>query len=454
MRGTAEKSLMNRIEELWRRLEPTPKGRCLIGLSGGADSTALLVILVAFVPNEAVEAVHVNHGLRGSESDGDEEFVRKLCDEYHVPLHVYHPDLLGRRDENTAREARFRCFRECMAETGADYLMLAHHADDLAETFMMRLLRGAGPEGLGCMKAEDERNGIRIIRPMLNIRRQEIREALTERGIPWREDSSNTSTAYLRNDVRIRLMPLLEEMNAGASWHIAETARRIGAENEMLSAEAKRYLQAHAGFRWLDSQPMKEMVPAMRKRILRQWWRDNTPQMSERELNTEQTERLALLALAESGKINLPGGLFAEKGRQALHLTGFPRKMNPETPVKQARTDFGPFALLAGPSIGNPGNGRREQEVPSGWLDGCVIRNRKPGDRIVPFGMNGSRKLQDYLTDRGIDAPWRDDIPLLCRGNEVLLAGGVGAGNIPVWTGDTEHVRLTWIGEMPWEQKD
>ena len=440
---------MNRLEELRQQMDPLPEGRCLIGLSGGADSVALAMLAAG---RENTEAVHVNHGLRGAESDGDEAFVRELCEKIRLPLHVYRADLQGKRDENTAREARFRCFRECMAETGADYLALAHHADDLAETFMMRLIRGAGPEGLGCMKAADERDGIRMVRPMLRMRREEIREALRESHIPWREDSSNSSDAYLRNNVRMRLMPMLEEMNPGAAGRIAETARQMAAENGILAEAAEEFLQQHAGDRWLDYRALAGEKPAMQRRILRQWWRQNAPRMAEHELNAAQTERLAALATGEVGKINLPGGLHAEKDRQALHLTGFAETLPAEVPVLGEKTDFGPITLLAGTGRGNPGDGKREQEVPAGWADGCVIRTRQSGDRITPFGMAGSRKLQDYLTDRGIDAPWRDRIPLICRGNEVLLVAGVGAGSIPRWTGEKDWIRLTWQGDMPWER--
>ena len=453
MRRTAAEQ-MTRMEELRRKAAPMPAGRCLIGLSGGADSVALAVLLAGKGAPEGIrpEAVHVNHGLRGTESDGDEAFVREFCERLQIPLHVFHADLRGKRDENSAREARFRCFRECLAETGIRCLVLAHHADDLAETFMMRLLRGAGPEGLGCMRAEEEREGFRVLRPMLAIGRREIREALEEGGIPWREDSSNRDRTYLRNDIRARLMPLMEEMAAGAGERIAETARQISAENEMLSAEAERFLQAHAGKGWLDYRMLRKEAPGMQLRILRKWWWDNAPPMEEHTLNAGQTERLAALANAESGKINLPGGLHAEIGRQALHLTGTAEKALPETWVTGDETAFGEISLRVVPGRGNPGNGKREQEVPSGWLQGCVIRTRRPGDRISPFGMKGSRKLQDYLTDRGIDAAWRDEIPLLCRDSEVLMAAGVGTGNVPVWTENEAHVRIVWQGPMPWER--
>ena len=388
---------MAMMEKLRRKMDPLPTGRFLLGVSGGADSTALLVLLAGEGAPAGIrpEAVHINHGLRGAESDGDEAFVREMCERFHVPLHVYHPDLHGKKDENTARDARYQCFRECMAESGTEYLILAHHADDLAETFMMRLLRGAGPEGLGCMKAADEQDGIRILRPMLGIRRKEIREALQQSGIPWREDSSNSSAAYLRNSMRMKLMPLLEEMNAGAAGRIAQTARQIAAENSLLAGQAERFLKMYAGNRWLDYRALAEEPPAMQRRILRRWWRDNAPRMAEHELNAEQTECLAALAMGNTGKINLPGGLHAEKGKQALHLTGLAEEIPAEVPVRAGKTDFGSYTLVTAPGKGDPGDGKREQEVPAGWIDGCVIRTRRPGDRITPFGMTGSRKLQD-----------------------------------------------------------
>ena len=443
-----------RLEKLRQKMDPLPEGRCLAAVSGGADSVALMMLLCGgnISRNSRPEAVHVNHGLRGQESNDDEAFVRALCKAYDVRLHVYRPDLGGRKDENTAREARYRCFRQCMAETNADFLVLAHHADDLAETFMMRLLRGAGPEGLGCMKADDRRDGMRILRPMLKIQRAEIRDVLRESGIPWREDSSNTDPSYLRNDVRMRLMPLMEEMSPGCAGRIAAAAHRISAENELLSGEANRFLAQHAGERWLDYRELASIPAPMQHRILRQWWRNNAPPMEEHELNAEQTELLASAAAGGCRKVNLPGGLHAEKGRQALHLTGLPPREIPETPWHGKKTDFGLISLIAAAGGKNPGDGRLEQEVPAGFINGCTIRSRRPGDRITPFGMNGSRKLQDYLTDRGIDAAWRDEIPLLCRDSEVLLVCGVGAGRIPAWSKQADNIRLIWQGEIPWNR--
>ena len=134
-----------------------PRGRLLIGLSGGADSVALLHLLLD--AGAEVAAVHVNHGLRGAESDGDEAFVRNLCANLNVPLHVYRADPPENPGENWAREVRYGFFRRAMQETGADALVLAHHRDDQAETLLLHLMRGAGLTGLTGMAADTQRDG-------------------------------------------------------------------------------------------------------------------------------------------------------------------------------------------------------------------------------------------------------------------------------------------------------
>ena len=177
------------------------------------------------------------------------------------------------------------------------------------------------------------------------------------------------------------------------------------------------------------------------------------PDLEEHTLNARKTAELTALARSERGKINLPGGYYAEKGKTGMYLTGFPKKPPVEIPYipgSSGETVFGDVCLITEPSEGNPGNGITEQEVPEEFLAGCVIRTRREGDRIRPFGMEGSRKLQDYLTDRGIDEPLRDQIPLICRHNEVLLAAGVGAGAVPKWNAQKKNIRLKWEGKMPW----
>ena len=449
---TVNRECMEAICRLNGKTSPISEGRYLLGLSGGADSTALLLMLLPGLKEKRIllEAVHVNHGLRGAESDGDERFCKELCKRESVPIHIFRADLAGKTDEAAAREARYGIFRKLYSELKADALILAHHADDQAETFLMRLLRGAGPEGLECMKAEETVNGMRILRPMLRLRREEIREALKADGIAWREDSSNDDTAYLRNRIRQELMPALESISGSAAEKICRAAVLIAADNDVLDQEAREILDRALSGRQLNAEMLAEKPYALRSRVLRMWWNMNGPLLEEHGLSCEQTERLDGLVFTENGKINLPGGMHAVRSGRNLLLHGDETEPPAPVTVRETETMFGDFLLKETPSEGNPGDGKRSQEVPEGFTRGCVIRTRQPGDRIRPFGSAGSRKLQDYLTDRKIPEPYRNRIPLLCRDDEVLLVCGVGAGNIPRLDGRTPSVRLTWHGDMPW----
>ena len=446
---------MRATDRLRERLYPVEAGRYLIGLSGGADSVALLMMLLPDVREGRIiaEAVHINHGLRGAESDDDEEFCRQLCEREDIPLTVYRADLQGKTDEASARKARYDFFRERYKAFKADGLILAHHADDQAETFLMRLTRGAGPEGLECMREDETVDGIRILRPMLRTRREEIRKALKEDGTGWREDSTNSDTAYLRNRIRQELIPVLEAISESAVDKLCRTAGMIAADNDVLDAAAGRLIRENTRGNILNAAAIAEEPDAMRKRVLRKWWQAEGPELEEHALSAAQTEALNALLDVTKGKINLPGGVYAVRTGKHLILLRSEKEEAPE-PVafSNEETVFGEYRITVGDSEGNPGDGKMTQEVPDGFFDGCEIRTRRPGDRIRPFGSTGSRKLQDYLTDRRIGEPFRDRIPLICRGNEVLLVCGVGAGNIPRWKREDSPVRITWHGETPWTE--
>ena len=440
------------IRELYERMQPIPDGRYIIGFSGGADSVALVTALLPDLRNGRIraEAVHVNHGLRGRESDGDEQFCADLCKKEGIPFSSCRIDLAGKTDEASAREARYEAFRQKYNEYGADALILAHHADDQAETFLMRLLRGAGPEGLECMKPDEIIGEMRIMRPMLSLRREEIRTALRADGIQWREDSSNKNDGYLRNRIRLELIPRLEGITETAVVKICRSAGLIGNDNDALNAHAAAILERAAKGRMLIADEPAKEPPAVRSRVLRMWWKAQGPVLQEHALSAAQTEALDRLLFTGRGKINLPGGMHAVRDGKYLFLTDGRTDVPEPARVNGAETEFGAFRLTVSASEGTPGDGKKAQEVPKDLLRGCVIRTRRPGDRIRPFGSTGSRKLQDYFTDRRIAEPFRDLIPLLCRENEVLLAAGVGAGAIPAREAQNDPVRLTWHGEMPW----
>lgn len=430
------------------------QGKLVAGISGGADSVFLFHLLLSLQGKGQLtfETVHVNHGIRGQSADEDEAFVRALCLEHEVPFHVYHACLGPDTDENTAREARYGFLRDAVHASGADALVLAHHMDDQAETFLLHLLRGAGPVGLGGMRPETESHGIRILRPLLCLRRDTLRQSLTERGLSWREDESNTDARYARNALRMELIPGMEQRFPGAVNHIARAAELIRAENDATGERAEEFLRIHAGRDWLETEPLAGMNEADRRTVLRLWWnRSFGAGLDERNLSYEQTLELEGLAIGQDkGRVNLPAGMTAERGKHHLHLTGHAKPALVETPYDPRGVTVGELKLRTAVNGTGFGNGTDTQAFPKDFLEGTVLRGRRIGDRITPFGSEGSQKLQDYLVNRGVDAPWRDQIPLLCRDQEVLWVAGVGTGKIPRVNAETQTVRLSWTGPMPW----
>lgn len=417
----------------------------LVGLSGGADSVALLLLLLE--RGGRIEAAHVNHGLRGEASDGDEAFVRALCAEKNVPLLVFRatPDV-EHPGEDWARQARYGFFRQAMRETGADALVLAHHRDDQAETLMMRLMRGTGLTGLTGMVADADMDGMRVVRPLLSVSGRELRAMLTERGQPWREDASNQERRYLRNTLRLDVMPLLEQRAPGAASHIAETASLLREDEEALRWMTDGVLKRQGSEPWLALPIMKELPRGLQKRVLRAWWeRQGMPP-----LERSQTEALASLLDAPAGtRRGLPHDWHALRGWTHLHLLPPAPQEQPEPVPARSGAVMSGVTLTVCASDGSTGDGRETQLVPTGWLEGLTLRTWQTGDWISPFGMSGRKSMQDYFADRHVDAPFRHRIPLICRENEVLMCCGVGAGRIPAMT-EMKGDLLRWTGPMPW----
>ena len=426
------------------KLQNLPQ-RLLVGLSGGADSVALLLLLMD--AGKQITAVHVNHGLRGDASDGDEAFVRALCEKHQVPLLTYRADPPDNPGENWAREARYGFFREAMAQTGAEALVLAHHRDDQAETLLLHLLRGAGLTGLTGMSPDTTADGLRIIRPLLGYSRAELRAYLKESNQSWREDASNGDARYLRNALRKDVLPLLEQLAPGAAARMATTASLLAEDEAVLTALTQHFLAEHTG----DALPLSALRTqpvGLQKRILRAWWQRTAAPTEERSLSAQQTEELlALVQAPASARCNLPGGWHGQSGWTHLHLVppGEQLSIQPQTAANSPLVEILPY-------LGNHGDGATCQAIPKAWLDACVIRSRQMGDVIRPFGAAGSQSLQDYFVNRRVDAAFRDRVPLLCRGSEVLLVGGVGAGNIPCSDEIHEPVLLRWKGDFPWQR--
>ncbi|QBG48870.1 tRNA lysidine(34) synthetase TilS [Verrucomicrobia bacterium S94] len=388
---------------------PSPDSPIVVGVSGGADSVALVRAFQTL--NIPCTLAHLNHQLRGAESDGDEAFVRKLAEETGFPMVGKTTDVralaenTGLSIEMAARQARHDFF----AEFREAVIALAHHADDQVETFILKLARGAGPEGLSGMPCFQILGNLRIIRPMLEIPRSAILHWLKANRFTWREDSSNADSGFLRNRVRHRILPLLEkELNP----HIRDSIRRT---TEILRAENEWMEQRIAGSRLSDP----GLPLAAKRRLLRNWLFDHGAE----EAGFETVEQILHLMEKSAGTL-----IYELNARQRVVIEyGVPRfedasSRSPEiswqltvkagTGWKKDQSRIGDPVAEA--SVCARKAGKRK----------ITVRSVQPGDRMTPLGMQGSRKLQDILTDLKIPRAQRKMLPVaVCEGEIIWLPG-------------------------------
>jgi tRNA(Ile)-lysidine synthase len=282
-----------------------PGDRICVAISGGADSVALFLTLHAAntTPRESLgvglSAVHINHHLRDEESNADQQFVEDLCIALDIPLHLHQADIPARIEktradgnpetiEEAARNARYEFFSTLLSSGHTDAILTAHTLDDQAETVLMKLLRGAWTEGLSAIHPVITQPKGKILRPFLNTRRAEIESFLNSINQPWREDSTNTDTAFTRNKIRHELLPQLRAYNPNLDQTLANLAELAREEESRWQTELSRILPqlllpgkpVRGGGRAVSTTPgesavsidldrLRTLDPALRRRVLR-----------------------------------------------------------------------------------------------------------------------------------------------------------------------------------------
>lgn len=433
-----------------------PGERILIGVSGGADSVALLVILNEVAKEEAWElhVAHVEHGLRGQESVEDAEFVQKLCAQLGVPFHMGQPAVKkyaaehGMSTEVAARELRYRFFQETGQAVGATKLALAHHADDQAETVLMRVLRGTSVSGLAGIPLRRQMAGLEIVRPLLDVGRDEIEKYCRTTNIPYRTDSSNALTDYFRNKIRLQLIPLLQSEYNG---NIKQALIRLG----KIAAEEDRYLdhQAESRLQEVVVERSDRQIKLHVKRLL------ESPIALQRRVITlilyylcghtnewEAKHIEQVLSLADhsspSARISLLNGMEAWREYEYLHIGTkagvIPAAVSVELPVPhwgetlQKSLFFevpelrlkGSVELLAGPiSPVDPWEAVFDYDQVKG--EKFQFRVRRQGDFMSPHGMTGTKKLKEILMEARVPRDKRDLWPLLVLEDRIVWVPGI-----------------------------
>ena len=404
---------------------------------------------------------HLNHLLRGEESDQDEEFVREASARRGLPCVVERADVraLARSEkrslEEAGREARHRFLETVIRRQGAECAALAHHADDQAETVLMRLLRGAGATGLGGMSP---RSGWKV-RPLLDATREQIAEYAAAKGIAFREDYSNIDRRFLRNRVRHELLPLLATYNPLISRTLGATAAILAADDEVLTGRAEQRFDLLALVSVGEVNfPVAELLhepDAVRFRLYRlaiQHLNSDLRSISYRHLL--DVDRL-LLHDAPSCSVTLPRSLRAGRVYDSLRffLNGISRA------GEEVRIDgFGSYPVFGGTLLVSPATPPFSADsLPSSHalidLDAApfpwTIRNFLEGDRMIPFGMTGSKKLKDIFIDLKVPRHCRREVPVLCDvGGEILTVLGVRRSTLaPVTAATREAAMVKYIGD-------
>ena len=405
----------------------------LVGVSGGADSVALMFLLLALREKRGIvlSCVHVNHGLR-KESDDEESAVLGLCEKWQVPVIIRKVKVSGCGSlEANARLARYEAFYQAMKETSSEVLALAHHIDDQAETVLMRLLYGAGGQGLSAMR---ELNG-RIWRPLLDIARADLLALLHDEVIPYCVDASNADAQHLRNRIRMDIMPALLQISPGSVQALARTAAILGDEQSYWNDVCGYWFEQHgrilAGSGFVLLQDFLAAPVALQRHLVR-----GICARIGLSVEFAHIERVISLAKgAGTKKVNLPGDGYAYRSGARLHI------INPaiaDTP------DLGPLADFDG------AKDRKTESFDACAIEGATIRTRQSGDYIAPLGAGGKQKLREYMINHKIDQPLRDRWPMLAKGSEVLWVVGIGISQTAaIGPATQEERRVQYQGSLP-----
>lgn len=385
-----------------------PGDHVFCGISGGADSVALLfgLYLLKDKLEFSLSAAHFNHHLRGEESDRDASFVREFCDRYGIPLVTGGQKVCpGKKGlEAAARDARYAFFQTLPGKVAT-----AHTADDNTETVLMHLVRGTGLKGLGGIAPVRGK----IIRPMLEITRQEVEAFLEEWSLPHVEDSSNAGDAFLRNRLRHGVMPLLREENPRIAENVSAMALRLRLDEECL--------EEMSGAESADVAALREMHPALRSRALARFAQD----WGIREPEAEHIRLLEALVFSEnpSARACFPGGVTVQRRYGSLCPADPAEPPAPAVLQNPGITELPQWGIrvVCAPAQ-EPGQTENSFCVcPEGTLR---IRSRKAGDAIRLPG--GTRTLKKLFIDRKIPADQRDRIPVLGDDRGVIWVSAVG----------------------------
>ncbi len=422
----------------------------VVAVSGGQDSVCLLHVLVKLQDELDIKLhiAHLNHQLRGAESEADAEYVAQLARQLGIPATIEQRDVKSYQArqrislEEAAREVRYSFLEEVAESVRASRVAAGHTTDDQAETILMHLIRGTGTRGLRGLQPSSRRQSsggsITIIRPLLQVRRQETADYCQHHQLIPRIDASNLSLSPLRNRIRHQLLPQLESYNPRVVEALLRTARIAGEDLAFLDKESRRLWDSIAQRQGdtiiLDKGRFLESPPALQRHLLRAAIEELLGNL--KDIETRHIEEIMAALTKPAGKrFSLPGGLVFTIEYNRYLLGSEPAALAPLPLLRGEFTLKVPGdTLLPGWRVAATIIERAEMTDKGDDFTACfdlnkvggkvLVRTRQPGDRFQPLGMSQSKKLGEFMIDAKIPRAWRQRVPVVCSSQHILWAVG------------------------------
>ncbi len=421
--------------------------RVVVGVSGGADSVALLCALKSIEDLKLdLHVCHINHNIRGSEADRDENYVKDLCKKLNIPCYTLSANVpqiakdTNVSEEVAGRNIRYDFFEKTKNKVGANRIAVAQNKNDFCETVFLNITRGCTLNGLKGISAVRDN----IIRPLINIKRSEIEKYLQEKNMCYMNDSTNYENDYSRNIVRNLALPALSQINPSIVDTVYRNSSYIESDNDFINQYAKKLFEKCAKVDEdvkVNMAMIKDEHIAVKRRII--MLAIKTLKGDTRDVWSEHIEKILSLNISgthfESGH-NLTvfynyDILRFVSGKSESNDFIYEIACNSEITVNNIKYTF---------SICKPDNMIKQPNVQylcaDTLKDKLIVRNRRDGDRFNPYGMSGSKKLKDFFIDIKIPSYQRNDIPLLLNNDEIISVLGYRISNKYAVTDNTKYV--------------
>lgn len=424
-----------------------PKDTVAVALSGGLDSVCLLHMLLDKKDDLliSVKAVNVEHGIRGENSKRDSLFVKNLCQKLGVPLLSFsvnvpeYAEKNGLSIETAARVLRYQCFDNALIGGFCNKIATAHHLSDDAETVLFNLFRGTGVSGVTGIKKSAYSD--KIVRPLLSSGRSELYDYAKKNRLEFVTDETNADDAPTRNFLRLKVIPLIKERFPDFEKAVARFSEIAGEENAYLDEKARALIDFPAKALFIPQK--SDLVLFKRAAIIL------LKELGfKKDYEKQHIDALAKLAALQTGaSLNLKNGLVAYKSYDKIIFDKPDGEVKPqnETAFKTGEIVFGKYLLkFEKTDVRQKGTLCFDlNKLP----EGCVVRLKKPGDKIVAAG-GMSKSLKKYLTDKKIEARLSADFPVIARGNEVFIVCPVDIGEkVKTDENTTEIIKITCLNK-------